>query len=269
MLVMCGSHARRRVLEQIASTHVRIVCVNPVKAWAADLVHDWIIAPCNDREASLSIVLKYVQDTAVQFDGLLCYDEFGLMLASELGLVLNLPFMQPSLVAACRDKFQFRQFCVANDIPSPRSFTLDRNIVCDPSSCALGHASPNVAEAEYFNNIEHVTERIEAACAFHKLTFPIVIKPTHGAGKICTRKANNAREAAEAVCQLHARMAFHMHRWRMTIDEARSMVVEEFMDGGPEIDADCIVRKVRFIFSRFSHTGRAYFYLREREPSPC
>ena len=47
------------------------------------------------------------------------------------------------------------------------------------------------------------------------------------------------------VCMLHARMDEYIFRWRMTFDEARGMVIEEYLQGGPEVDADCLVQNVR------------------------
>ena len=280
LLVLCGSPSRRTVLESIHATQVRIVCVNPTVAWASDLVYEWIVAPCDDRSASLAIVREYVKRTYMTFDGIMCYDEFGLALAAILAKNLGLSFLSPDTVEKTRDKYIFRKICAEHGLPSPRCTHLNPDIVCHSELCPLGkHLSPlpstsenkpitpsstsssfslppplstalspntvhPLAAFDFFAQLEDVAKQIEEQMHAMGLAFPIVIKPTHGAGKMCTRKASNALEAAEAVCMLHARMSGYIERWRMTYDEARSMVLEEYLEGGPEVDVDCLVQRV-------------------------
>ena len=247
LLVLCGSPSRRGVLEAVAATGIRIVCVHPTIGWASDLVHKWIVAPCDDRPKSVDIVQTYIAESSERFDGILSYDEFGLSLAASLGVALGLPYMHPNVVDCVRDKFCFRQLCQEHNVPSPKCLILDRSLICEPAVCPFGaHPAPDPLSATYdfFQTQDAVEQSISKTLTDNNISFPIVIKPTHGAGKMCTRRADSYREAAEDVCLMHSRISEYIHRWRMTIDEARGMVIEEFLEGGPEVDVDCLVQKV-------------------------
>jgi hypothetical protein len=243
LLVLCGSPARRTVLASIAAMNIRIVCLNPSVAWANDLVHQWIIAPCDDREASLSCLQKYIAETNETFDGIVCYDEFGLSLAAILASAIGISFFSVDTVEISRDKFRFRGMCTKHGIPSPKVVHLDPKLICDPAICSI--EKHKIMSLENFNaNISHVASAIDSIIDSEGLSFPVVIKPTHGAGKMCTRKASTALEVAEAICMMHSRVNEYVERWSMTFEEVRSMVLEEFLVGGPEVDVDCLVQKV-------------------------
>lgn len=53
-------------------------------------------------------------------EGVLCYDEYGIQLASRLASSLGLPFLSSATVDQVRNKHSFRRMCTEAGLPAPR-----------------------------------------------------------------------------------------------------------------------------------------------------
>ena len=131
LLVVCGSNSRRYPLQSLKLAGVRCICVNGTEVpWATEegLVSDWILGDISNHKEILDKVGEYLRDRDVSFDAVLCYDEFGVHLASELSAYLRLPFTPSATVADVRNKYIFRQRCQAKGVKGPKMFKLELDL---------------------------------------------------------------------------------------------------------------------------------------------
>lgn len=136
LLVLSGSSGRRRILRRLVQAGVTLVCYSAQRTWAAEHVaeHNWVLGPVDDPPEALRRVQAWQARAAgpdapgsaaaaaagQQLDGVLCIDEYGLVLAAALAEGLGLPFTRRDAMDELRNKWRFRAACVRGGVRSPR-----------------------------------------------------------------------------------------------------------------------------------------------------
>eukprot|EP01135_Chromosphaera_perkinsii_P003445 Nk52_evm14s243 gene=Nk52_evmTU14s243 len=151
--------------------------------------------------------LDAIKATGVEFDGVFTMHEIAVPLMCELTDALN--FHGNSLKAAenARNKALAREICEKNGLNSP-SYAYIR--------------SP---------------QDIEAAC--EKVGFPMVVKPSSGAGSFGVVRADKVEDVAKTYQEIVDEMNKQkLLNWNPGCEEV-TIMVEQYLDG-PEYDVDCL-----------------------------
>jgi biotin carboxylase len=222
VLVRSSSGARlpsyRRALAALQG--LQLVVVHPeVRPWAAEVVKHWVLCETTDVEVVERALRAAMAQHGFTPDAVLSFDEYGVFpaaaLAQRMGLrPLPLP---PAALQATNVKSLFREWCARHGIRAPRAVALR----------ARG-ALPGELE----------------------LRFPVVAKPSAGAGKTLVRKCDNMHELQEHTKLMWDALADEAdpaNKHTRALGNARHILVEEYI-GGQEVDMDCIVQdgQVRF-----------------------
>jgi biotin carboxylase len=221
VLVRSSSSARlpsyRRALAALDG--LRLVVVHPEeRPWAADVVQHWVLCETTDVDLVERALRAAMARHGFRPDAIVSFDEYGVypaaVLAERMGLrAFPLP---PAALQATNVKSLFREWCARHAIRAPRSVALR----------APG-ALPRPDE----------------------LRFPVVAKPSAGAGKMLVRKCDDMQQLVA-----HARVMWDKfasphdaHKHTRVMGAPLHILVEEYI-GGHEVDLDCLVEdgQVRF-----------------------
>lgn len=247
----------------------------------ADVFHYWLQHDTCDIETLRPALRAFLEAHALVPDAIVSFDEYAVyqatVLAEEHGLqCVPLP---PAEVQRTNVKASFRGFCQDVGIISPAAVVLPRLPERAPPNRDVG-ASTSADEHESHAlslssscaaSIGEVEAHIVSCMAAAGLSFPLVLKPSPGAGSLLARRCDTLREAAtHALTMWNAfdsspDMMKHFtaltpadrgtHATRVTdaAEDPRSatgameILMEEFI-GGHEVDIDCVVQhsKVKF-----------------------
>ena len=215
-----SSTARLPVYEELAAKGYNLVMIHPSVSF--DFSHafsHWIECETNDVdqvEAALRSAMKVHGFTP---DAIISIDEYGVYpaacLAERFGKrPLPLP---PAGLRVTTVKSAFRDWCAEYNIGSPKNAKL---------------GSPN--------------DPIAAAVA--DLKFPVVVKPSPGAGSMLTKRCDTIDELEACVPGMWLELRDHPALIHLeALGTKVHLLVEEYV-GGQEVDVDCIVENgnVRF-----------------------
>ena len=224
VLVRSSSSARlpsyRRALAALDG--LRLVVVHPEeRPWAAQVVQHWVLCETTDVELVERALRAAMERHGFRPDAILSFDEYGVypaaVLAERMGLrAFPLP---PAALQATNVKSLFREWCARHAIRAPRSVALR----------APG-ALPRPDE----------------------LRFPVVAKPSAGAGKMLVRKCDDMQQLAAHVRAMWDKLASpDDHKHTRAMGAPLHVLVEEYI-GGQEVDLDCLVEDGQLRFCAIS-----------------
>ncbi len=98
-------------------------------------------------------------------------------------------------------------------------------------------------DASLDNPLADCLESLKKMFSDAGLQFPVVVKPTHGAGKMFVRRVNDYIDLLDVIYNFVLYNLEYKARFFLSRDEAEGIFVEELMDG-IEVDVDCLVQKV-------------------------
>ncbi|KAJ9513443.1 hypothetical protein QJQ45_006000 [Haematococcus lacustris] len=278
LLFLTGAVGRRRLLARMQATGAQIVVYSSEshsQHWASSYVDpgNYIQgSPCS-LPAALAAIQTWAsnasssalhhrssmdltcQPCVQRLDGVVCYDEYGLSIASQLAAALDLPFTPPGQVAVLRNKTLFRQACMEAGLPHARFMR-----VPGPAWDAQCDAQLEQLQLQGLRRVVPVQLKghgmLALSCteyqqpALSKL-YPVVVKPAATAGSYCVTCAHNRAQLVEAVSQFWARLPAYLARMGHGADSECStsgMIVEELL-AGSEVDVDCIVQDGQLLFA--------------------
>ena len=236
LLVGTGGVKRRRVIEALRSLGLgRITCLHNERNWADPYVDDWLEA---DSVRPSDETVKHVRARLPKLDGVYTYDDYSVIVAAALSEQLGFPGLSRAVAERAKDKSAFRKLCVSRGLPAP----------------GFVHSDPQFL---------HVSAQVLAA----GLSFPVVVKPTHGAGSVFVRRANDVAELESALVGYAGALATDSVAalWPDT-----SVLIEEYLDG-PVVDIDMLVQdgQVRYaaVTDNFAPTEPYFMELGGEIPS--
>lgn len=207
LLVGTGGVKRRPVLERVRSLGLaRITCLHDTSNWARPYVDDWIDA---DSVRWSRATLDRVCASIGRPDAVWTYDDYSVIVAAELARALALPGIEPRAAHDAKDKHRFRATLAAAGLPAPRFVRID------PFAPVLD----GVAGAG--------------------LSYPVVVKPVHGAGSVLVRKVDDAAALATFFVEYAALLAAEP---AAALWPTQDVLVEEYL-AGPEVDVDVLVQR--------------------------
>ncbi|GAX83253.1 hypothetical protein CEUSTIGMA_g10679.t1 [Chlamydomonas eustigma] len=160
LIVFSGGRARRRLMHSLKLAGVRLVCyATQTTPWAQAYIpsEDWIIGPASDSLGAQAAVEEWLQKERSEqkqsnlaindvgavrqnrclpggasssiFDGVICYDEYGLQLTATLANAFGIPHhTSPQVVEAMRSKWLFRKACEAAGVSGPHFAHLELSL---------------------------------------------------------------------------------------------------------------------------------------------
>jgi biotin carboxylase len=196
---------RAYILESLVQARCTLVlATDEVPVWENRYIKDHILCPFNDVEATVGRVRAYHQGNP--FDGMICYTEPNIELASRLGERLGLKFLSPPVAASIRDKAAMRAVLTSHGLRSPKVATVD---------------SP----------------RLELPSGFR---FPAVLKPRKGHSSINVVKVEDSADFERVWARLHKEDTKHESAWHVE----DSYLLEEYLSG-KEFSVESVVSEGR------------------------
>eukprot|EP00040_Diaphanoeca_grandis_P032300 m.195467 g.195467 ORF g.195467 m.195467 type:complete len:501 (-) comp32569_c0_seq1:350-1852(-) len=226
-VVLPGSVGRWAVLEKIQK-RLAIDCVEVVvlipqeddlrSAWARKVVgdsnyitYDGVIA---DSPSAISRIDEWSSTSQKSIAGVLCYDEFGLLLSAEICAHFQLPGTPPSIVKTIRDKQLFRNACDTAGLATVRHAKCTAHLVSQITSGKV------------------------------PWQFPSILKPCAGAGSWCVMKIETSNDLGPIFSKLHR--DFQASSYTDEIKHAGFVLEEFFIGQEVDIDGWCDNGEVKF-----------------------
>lgn len=215
LVVNTGPKRKEFVMRAIKSIGTRIVVLNNEKNWADKYVDEWIIADTINHKQAVRAVQNYINNSKIKIDGAVTYWECGVLLTAKI--IDKFGFIGNSYISAriARDKYLFRDFCEAHDIPTPK--------------------------------FKMVKSRIDIEKIKREFNFPVVVKPKFGSNSAAVRKVDLAEGLAATYQKVKNLVLFDSTRHQFDPD----IIVEEYIDG-QEVDIDLLVQAGEIKFSAIS-----------------
>ena len=235
ILAIFTSSADRGVIYQNLAhvLGVRIIMVSTEKKeWALPFIAKWVIITSVREDVLVPEVLRQIDGERI--DGVVSFDEYGIypcaVLAQHLGKVITpLP---PHDVMHTQDKALFRKWCHSVGLTAPREIQL---------SCLA--------------DIDRAIERLSQPIASEqKLYFPLIVKPSPGAGSSYVMKCDSPGELRKCATHAFASLQPFYAFLRSDTDGTSaiesvppSILVEEYIEGD-EVDIDCLVHNGQILY---------------------
>ena len=207
LVVGTGGVKRRPVLEALRALGLRrVTCLHDRPNWAAPLVDEWIEADSVTwSPATLDLVRSRVRD----LDGVLTYDDYSVVVAAQLADALGHIGISPETAKRAKNKPAMRSLCRERGLPAPR-----------------------------FAQLDPWSDDVASALARERISFPVVAKPSHGAGSVLVRRADDLGELERT---LRAYREAIPNEAAAALWPDTTVLIEEYL-AGAEVDIDMLVQ---------------------------
>lgn len=217
LLVNTGSIKKRFIIQKIKKFGVKIIVLNKEKNWAEPYVDDWILADTTNHSESIQQVDKFIKEhPEIRINGALTFWEDDVLLTSKISDKFNFIGTPFAVAKKVRNKFLFREFCTAHNLPSP--------------------------------NHKIIRSANDLANVVSELKFPMVIKPVFGAGSAFVIKVDNEEELKESFKYIKKSVSASVES---ALSDGLDIFVEEYIDGD-EVDMDILIQNGRIKFYAIS-----------------
>lgn len=227
VLIRTSSTARVPVYQRLKDLGLRIIMVSPIRWPEFDgCISDWIDCDTHDPDVLRQTVMTELAALdASSPDAIISFDEYGVFPASLLAAHYGkraLPF-GPEQLRSTNLKGHFRDWCEAHGLTTPRHVALhDANV------------------------------RPSDAVARRGMRYPVVAKPSPGAGSLFAKCCDSAEDLDEHVGRIWSAMLSHKDtRHIEALGRRVHVAIEEFITG-QEVDLDCVIENGRVAFCAVS-----------------
>lgn len=217
VFIRTSSTARIAPYRKIKSCGVKMVMVHPFANSAFDGLFDlWVMVETTDVDEIWAALEPKLLEAGLVPDAICSFDEYGVYPAAKLSERLGkrpTPFASEH-VRNTNVKSTFRQFCKQNNkLTSPRS--------------------TSVYEGD---------ENFEKAINTAGLVFPVVMKPSPGAGSLMAKLCADLDEVKEHGAKMWNTVRGHKDaKHFQALGTTQHIMIEEYI-GGQEVDVDCCIQ---------------------------
>lgn len=229
LLVHAGNEGKYFIANILKKMGLTVICLNreKIEALSASVDH-WIVSELNDHKESIEAVKEFLQaNKKIKIDGVVTFWDECVFLTSKLVDTFNLIGIPYHISEKAKNKYLFREFCNANNIPAPRHM--------------------RISGEKDIPSIEK------------NLSYPLVIKPVYGAVSAFVVKVKDRAELEETYEYIKNNIKSY---WLAAEWETLELLVEEYIDGD-EVDVDIILQngKVKFysIADNFNKSKDKFF----------
>jgi len=228
LLVNTGSIKKRFIIQRMKKLGLIVVILNKEINWAQSYADHWIFADTTDHRESIAAVDKFIKENPqIKIDGVLTFWEDDVLLTSKIVDKFNFVGIPYHIAKKIRNKFLFREFCIANNIPSP----LHRLI----------------KNAEDLKLVKR------------NFNFPIILKPAYGSSSAFVVKAEDEEDLIEMHQFVRQSISTNIES---ALTDGLEIFAEEYIDGD-EVDIDILLQngKVKFysIADNFNKSNDVFF----------
>jgi len=211
LVVNSGSLKKKFIFQQLKKNGPKIIVVNKDKNWVTSYADDLILADTNNHTETLRKVMDYAKLNRI--DGVITFWEDDVLLTSKIAERLNLIGVPYNVAKIARNKYNFRQFCQDNHLPSPK--------------------------------FRAVSTRDDIKKVAKDFNFPLVIKPAFGSSSAYVVKANDTQELLDVFDYIKENFSLAAES---ALKEGNDIFVEEYIDGD-EVDIDMILQNGKAKFA--------------------
>lgn len=229
LLVNTGTESKYFIPPILKKMGLTVICLTREKVQVLENSVDyWILAELNDHKESIDAVKDFLKkNKKIKIDGVVTFWDECVLLTSKLVDTFNLIGISHSTAERAKNKYLFREFCHANDIPAPRHMLIS--------------GTKDIPSIE-----KH-------------LSYPLVIKPIYGAVSAFVVKVKNRKELEETYEYIKNNIKSY---WLAAEWENLELLVEEYIDGD-EVDIDIVLQngKIKFysIADNFNKSKDKFF----------
>ncbi len=229
LIVNTGFIKKKFIFQRLKKLGLTVVVLNKEKNWASPYVDHWILADTYNHKESIQEVSKFIlNNRSVKIDGVITFWEDDVLLASKIIDKFNFIGIPYHVAKKVRNKFLFREFCLENNIPTPKHHLIRGNT-------DLGYVLDN-------------------------FKFPLVIKPVYGSQSNFVTKVNDRDELFEWYSYIKKNISTNIES---ALADGLEIFVEEYIDGD-EVDIDLLIQngKVKFysISDNYNKNKGSFFY---------
>lgn len=277
VLLRSSSVARAPVYRHLRSLGVILVLVHPFKPLPEfdGIFQHWLQLETDDVARVRTALADFLAQRHLCPDAIVSFDEYAVFQAASLAVDFRLqPVpLPPAAIQENNLKDRFRLFCASHKINSPKSVRLPLTLLPSPAAMQACEETAEASDAA-FEALQADLERdITTTMKDAGVDFPVVLKPSPGAGSLLARLCSTAAEAARHVWCMWRVLSNHpdtKHFVALTRGAAATakedssaeaaavaaaapyppsvqILAEEYISG-QEVDIDCVVERgvVRF-----------------------
>jgi len=200
---------------------VNIITLGKEASALAPYLDHHITADTANHPEALAALEKFLVDhPEIKLDGVLTFWEDDVLLTSKISdryKLIGTPF---KIANRIRNKYLFRKFCVANNLPAVR-----------------------------FGSLKSAKDLEEIVKTFK---FPLVVKPVYGAASAFVMKVDDEEEFRESYDYIKKEISTKVES---ALSDGLEVFVEEYIDGD-EVDLDILVQNGKLKFCAISDNGK-------------
>ena len=214
-------HSKKLFIKKVKNLGLKIVILSKEANTFQPYVDYCVSADTlNYAEAMLVLDNFLKNNPALKLDGVITFLEDDVLLTAKIAdkyKLINTPYKVANHV---RNKYAFREFCTANNLPTVK-----------------------------FRELRNNKDLEEVAKLF---SFPLVVKPAYGAASAFVVKVNNEEELRESYNYIKKDIS---PKVESALNDGLEVFVEEYIDGD-EVDLDILIQNGKIKFCAISDNGK-------------
>lgn len=181
----------------------------------------FIAADTTNHPEALANLDKFLKEhPEIKLDGVLTFWEDDVLLTAKISDRYRLIGTPSKVANRIRNKYFFREFCLANNLPTIKFKELKNN-----------------------RDLEEVIKAFK---------FPLVVKPAYGAASAFVMKVNDEEELRESYQYIKKEIS---PKVESALNDGLEVFVEEYIDGD-EVDLDILIQNGKIKFCAISDNGK-------------
>jgi D-alanine-D-alanine ligase len=214
-------HSKKSFIRKVKSFGLKIVILSKEASSFQPYVDYGLTADTLNYGEALAAVDNFLKDhPEVRLDGVITFLEDDVLLTAKLADKFKLINTSYKVANHVRNKYAFREFCAANNLPTVKT-----------------------RELRSFKDLEDIGKIFN---------FPLVVKPAYGAASAFVVKVNNEEELKESYNYIKKDIS---PKVESALNDGLEVFVEEYIDGD-EVDLDILVQNGKIKFCAISDNGK-------------
>lgn len=214
-------HSKKFFIRKAKSFGVKVIILGKEAETFQPYVDYCLSADTRNYIESLSALEKFLAaNPDVHLDGVVTFFEDDVLLTAKIADKHKLIGTPYKIANRVRNKYLFREFCAANNLPSIK-----------------------------FKELKNGRDLEEVVKTF---SFPLVVKPAYGAASAFVVKVNNEEELRESYKYLKKEISPQVES---ALNDGLEIFVEEYIDGD-EVDMDILMQNGKIKFCALSDNGK-------------
>jgi D-alanine-D-alanine ligase len=214
-------HSKKLFIKKVKNLGIKIIILSKEANSFQPYIDYSISADTANYAESLGALDKFLSNNPnIKMDGAITFLEDDVLLTSKIADKYHLINTSYKVAAQVRNKYSFREFCAANNLPTIK-----------------------------FRALKNSKDLEEVVKIFN---FPLVVKPAYGAASAFVVKVNNEEELRESYNYIKKNIS---PKIESALADGLEVFVEEYIDGD-EVDLDILIQNGKIKFCALSDNGK-------------